>query len=130
MKRVVIYFLVVISLGAYARNVSAAGNIKSEVDMENALLAAPATPDGFMMKNGKMVTVNNGKLAMMVRDVTLPNGTVVMSSGYFMKKDGPKTELKEGELIDMDGNLIKADDTTDPKTSTDKNVNDSTKSKW
>lgn len=130
MKRLVIYALVLISLGAYARNVSTAGNMKSEESMKNAMVAAAVTTDGFMLKDGKMVTVTNGKLTAMESDVTLPNGTVVMSTGYFMKKDGLKTELKEGELIDMNGKLVKADDAADPKTSTDKNVNDSTKSKW
>jgi len=126
MKRLVLVFLVTVSLGAYARNVSDSGSMKSEAGMNNAILVVPATPDGFILKDGKMMMVNNGKWSPMVRDITLPNGTVVMSTGYYMKKDGPKTELKEGEHIDMDGNLTKMDESTIPKTSPDKSMNDTT----
>jgi len=70
--------------------------------------------------------VNNGKYTIMFKNVTLPEGTVVMSNGYFIKKGGPKTKLKEGEFIDMEGNLTKTDTTVDPKTTSDKNMNDST----
>jgi len=51
---------------------------------------------------------------------------VVMSTGYFIKKGGLKIKLKEGEFIDMEGNLTKTDTTVDPKTTSDKNMNDST----
>ena len=126
MKKLVLFFLVAVSLGAYARNISVTGKTESDVDMKNSILAVLATPDGFFMKDGKMMMVNDGKFSMMVRNVTLPEGTVVMSTGYYMKKGGAKTELKEGEFIDMEGNLTKTDTTVDPKTTSDKNMNDST----
>ena len=130
MKKLILSFLVAVSLGAYARNISVAGKMESEVNMKNSILAVPATPDGFFMKDGKMMMVNDGKFAMMVRDVTLPNGTMVMSTGYYMKKGGSKTELKEGEHIDMDGNVTKMDAMTDPKAPPAKSMNDSTKSNY
>ena len=130
MKKLVLFFLVAVSLGAYARNISVTGKTESDVDMKNSILAVLATPDGFFMKDGKMMMVNDGKFYMMVRNVTLPEGTVVMSTGYYMKKGGAKTELKEGEFIDMEGNLTKMDAMSDPKTPPAKSMNDSTKSNY
>ena len=130
MKKLVLFFLVAVSLGAYARNISVTGKTESDVDMKNSILAVLATPDGFFFKDGKMMMVNDGKFSMMVRNVTLPEGTVVMSTGYYMKKGGAKTELKEGEFIDMEGNLTKMDAMSDPKTQPAKSMNDSTKSNY
>jgi len=130
MKKLVLFFLVAVSLGAYARNVSVAGKMKSEVDMKNSILAVTASSDGFFLKYGKMMMVNDGKYTIMFKDVTLPEGTVVMSTGYYMKKGGPKTKLKEGEFIDMEGNLTNMDTTTGPETPPDKSMNDSTKSNY
>ena len=130
MKKLFLVILVAVSLGAYARNVSVTGSMKSDVGMNNAVLAAPATSDGFVLKDGKMMMVNNGKWTAMVRDVTLPNGTVVTSTGYYMKKNGPKTELKEGEHLDMEGNLTKMDESSEPMSPPDKKMNDSTSNKY
>jgi len=126
MKKLVLSLLVAVSLSVYARNFSVYGKTESGTDMKNSVLEVLDNPDGFFLKYGKMMMVNNGKYTIMFKNVTLPEGTVVMSNGYFIKKGGPKIKLKEGEFIDMEGNLTKTDTTVDPKTTSDKNMNDST----
>ncbi len=81
MKKLVLFFLVAVSTGAYARNVSVVGNMKSEGYTESTTLAGTTLTDGFIMKDGKMMMVNDGKFTMMVRDVTLSNGTKVRTTG-------------------------------------------------
>jgi hypothetical protein len=39
-----------------------------------------------------MMVVKDGKVSMMEKDVTLSNGTVIMSNGYYMKKGGTKND--------------------------------------
>jgi len=83
-------------------------------------------PDGVMMQNGKMMQVKNGQLSSLDNDVTLSNGTKIMSDGTCIKKDGTKMTMKEGQHMDMSGNL------TPMKTNKDNNmylVPDSTKKK-
>ncbi len=63
-------------------------------------------PDGVMMQNGKMVIVKNGKMTVLDYDMTLGNGTKIMSNGNYVKKDGTKMTLREGEHMDMSGNMI------------------------
>ncbi len=63
-------------------------------------------PDGYMMHNGSMVKIVNGKITPMEEDVTLSNGTMIMKNGSCMKKNGNQTMLKEGEHIDMTGKMI------------------------
>lgn len=62
--------------------------------------------DGYMMKNGKMVIVKNGQVTTMESDVTLPDGTVIMRNGSYEKKNGIKKVLREGEHVNMMGDII------------------------
>ena len=63
-------------------------------------------PDGIMMQNGKMMIFRNGNMSAMNRDTTLSNGTVIMRNGNVIMKDGTKKALKEGEHIDMSGQMV------------------------
>ncbi|MBL0052574.1 MAG: hypothetical protein IPP29_14230 [Bacteroidetes bacterium] len=63
-------------------------------------------PDGYMMLNGKMMVVKNGELSTMEKDVTLTDGTIIMKSGYYMKKGETKLMFKEGEHIDTMGKTM------------------------
>jgi hypothetical protein len=60
----------------------------------------------YRMNNGKMVVYKDGKMTTMEKDINLSNGTVIMKNGYFMKRNGTKIKLKEGEHLDMMGQLI------------------------
>lgn len=73
-------------------------------------------PDGVMMQNGKIMKVKNGQMTRLDHDMTMTNGTRIMSDGTCTKKDGSKVMLKEGQHMDMSGNMVPM------KTSTNKNM--------
>ena len=62
--------------------------------------------DGCMMKDGKMVCIKAGKMMPMEANMTMKNGMVCMPSGECMSKSGMKTMMKEGEHMDMNGNVM------------------------
>jgi len=59
--------------------------------------------DGVMMKDGKMMKA--GKAMMMKKDITFPNGNMVMIHGPMKMKDGSSHMLKEGDYVMMNGNM-------------------------
>ena len=66
-----------------------------------------AEKDAVMMKNGKMVRMQDGKeIARLDRELTLSNGTKVMMNGKMMTKDGKEMQLQEGQVMMLDGKLI------------------------
>jgi hypothetical protein len=75
-----------------------------------SFLASPvvaAEKDGVMMKDGKMVRLQEGKdIGRMDREMTMSNGTRVMMNGKMMMKDGKETQLQEGQIMMLDGKLI------------------------
>lgn len=54
---------------------------------------------GYVMKDGKMLVEENGKMTQMDKDVTLKDGTVVTTSGQVAKKDGTKLTLRRENLF-------------------------------
>lgn len=73
-------------------------------------------PDGIIMQDGKIMLVKNGQMSTPENEMTMGNGTKVMSDGSWYKKDGTKTMLEEGQHIDMSGNM------TPMKTDEDRNM--------
>jgi len=63
-------------------------------------------PDGFMMTKGIMQKYKNGKKSLLTKDVTLSNGTIIMSNGQYKKKGVVKIMFKEGEHMNLKGKLI------------------------
>ncbi len=62
--------------------------------------------DYYMMKAGKMMMVmKDGKEMPMNKDITMNNGTKCMTNGEYVTKDGKKMKMKEGDRIDMNGNM-------------------------
>ncbi len=61
---------------------------------------------GYVMKDGKMMIEEGGKMSAMTEDATLSNGDKVMTDGTIVKKDGTKTQLKEGQSVWMDGTMM------------------------
>lgn len=59
--------------------------------------------DCCMMKDGKMMCMKAGKTMPMEMEMTMKNGTKVMTDGECVDKAGKKIMLKEGEMIDSDG---------------------------
>ncbi len=63
-------------------------------------------PDGVMMQNGKLMKVKNGQMSVCQEDeMTLSNGTKIKNDGSYLDKDGRKMKMKEGERMDMSGNV-------------------------
>lgn len=63
-------------------------------------------PDGFLMKNGKVMHIKNQKMIVLKNDTTLANGTQVMRDGNYIKQGGTKVMLKEGQHLDLTGKMI------------------------
>lgn len=61
--------------------------------------------DGCMMKEGKMVVIKDSVMAPMLVEMTMSNGTKVMTDGLCRKENGTEILMKEGDHIDMAGIL-------------------------
>jgi hypothetical protein len=109
-KLIVVFIAIAISTGAYAqadstnRKTSPKDMNKNQNVQNNPV--DKSHPDGVMMQNGKMMKVKNGQMTILDQDMTLSNGTKVMSDGTYINKDGAKMMLKEGQHMDMSGNMI------------------------
>ncbi|MET4081784.1 hypothetical protein ABIB40_001733 [Pedobacter sp. UYP30] len=63
--------------------------------------------DHCMMKDGKMMVMKDGKTMPMKKDMTMKNGTMVMTNGECTMKDGKKMTMKEGDCMEMSGKMGK-----------------------
>jgi hypothetical protein len=72
------------------------------------VMPAAADMDGVMMHGGKMMMMNAGHPATaMDHEITLSDGAIVEVDGTVKSKDGKIFHLQEGEIILMDGHLMK-----------------------
>ena len=70
--------------------------------------AFAADMDGVMMHDGKMMMMKAGRPAVaMDHEVTMSDGTIVSVDGTVKRKDGTEFHLQNGEMIMMDGHLMK-----------------------
>jgi len=70
--------------------------------------AAAADMDGVMMHGGKMIMMKAGHPATaMDHEITLADGAKVEVDGTVKSKDGTEFHLQDGEMIMMDGHLMK-----------------------
>ena len=60
---------------------------------------------GVLMRNGTMMTVQDGEIAPMSKEMILGNGDKVMMNGEVIHKDGSKTKMEEGMMIDKNGTM-------------------------
>jgi uncharacterized protein DUF6799 len=69
---------------------------------------AAADMDGVMMHDGKMMMMKAGHPATaMDHEITLADGAKVEVDGTVKSKDGKEFHLQDGEMIMMDGHLMK-----------------------
>ena len=61
--------------------------------------------DVYAMIDGKMWLIKAGEKSEMTDDVTLENGTIVMTNGTVQKTDGQTITLKNGQFVDLEGNV-------------------------
>ncbi len=67
-----------------------------------------ADMDGVMMSNGKMMMMKAGEPATaMEHEVKLSDGTIVSVDGLVKPRNGKEFHLQNGEMIMMDGHLMK-----------------------
>lgn len=137
--------VVAITTGAYAQtndmNNTKSQDIKNKNTLDknyNQHSDVYNHPDGYMMQNGKVMVIKNGKLTQVEKDVTLSNGTIITKDGTYLTKGGTKTVFKEGEHMDLTGKIIPMDKSNSyNKSETEKSskkdtmylINDSTKNK-
>ena len=62
--------------------------------------------DCVMMKHGKMMMIKSGIVTSMDPDMLMTNGTRVMSDGGIYVRDGIQTKMREGQYMDMSGNMM------------------------
>lgn len=58
-----------------------------------------------MMKDGKMMSMMNGRTMPMDKKMTMKNGATVMTDGTVKWKNGKTTMLKDGDCVYMDGTV-------------------------
>jgi hypothetical protein len=61
----------------------------------------------LMMEGGKMMEMKDGKTIPMEKDMTMKNGTMVMTTGECTMKGGKKMMMKEGDCMEMSGKMGK-----------------------
>ena len=59
----------------------------------------------YIMKNGKLMEMQNGQRTALTQDATLQNGTKITSSGEVIWKDGKTQQLTNGDRVDMNGKI-------------------------
>ena len=65
------------------------------------------------MIDGKVMVVKDGNISALDKDLILPNGTTVSTTGTIKLADGTTTQLKDGDKVNMDGKVkTNADNTS------------------
>lgn len=72
-------------------------------------------PDGILMTNGMVSLTKGGKISIIEKEITMSNGTRVLSNGTIINKNGSITLMKEGEHMDLTGKLTPVKGTKIPK---------------
>ncbi len=77
--------------------------------------------DCVHMKDGRMMMMKDGKEMAMEKEMTMKDGTKVMTDGTVMKKDGEKMTMKDGDMMMMNGKMKKGGMKGDETKTEDKN---------
>ena len=59
----------------------------------------------YVMENGKVMAMKNGKEMILTQNMMLKNGATVMPDGMVKMKDGTTNMLKDGQYVDIDGKM-------------------------
>jgi len=96
-----------VSRAKYKPQIIELSNMVKDKDVAMQQLRSQANK--IMMQNGAMMIIENGVPSTMVEDFTLTNGDVIMLDGKVEKKDGTTAQMMDGDSIDMDGMMTKAE---------------------
>lgn len=61
--------------------------------------------EAYMIKDGKLMLMKDGKESAVTQDVKLSDGTTISTEGKVTWKDGKNEELKADEWIGMNGKI-------------------------
>lgn len=104
MKKLIFVFVsIAFSFASFAQT-----DTKEKVDhdkMTNHDQMDMSKVNGYMMMDGKMMMIKDGKMSRMKKAMKIGNGTKMMVDGTCVKKDGTKMTMKEGDHMDMAGNM-------------------------
>ena len=84
------------------------GKMKHKMDISTQMheMMDMSNEKHVMMQDGKVIIMRDAKMITVKAYTPLSNGTRVMSDGTIIKKDGTKTMLKEGECLNMAGEMV------------------------
>ena len=103
-KLLMLSFVFAISASAYAQTDSTRWDkSKQESTVSDSTFSDMA--DGFVKKDGRMMSLKDGELKVMESDTTLSNGTLITSTGNYKLVAGNTTPFMEGSHIDMFGKI-------------------------
>jgi hypothetical protein len=119
-KLIVISIAIAITAGAYAQldsttNKTNLGDKSKQSQKVQNNSGDKSYTDGVVLLNGKVMQVKNGQTVVLDQNLTLDNGTEIMTDGTYIKKDGSKMKLKEGQNLDMSGKIVPAKTNKDNK---------------
>jgi hypothetical protein len=103
MKKLMMISLLTLSCSAFIPTVCSAqtGSKMQEHKME-------MKEGTVMMKDSKMMAMKGGSWVPMDKEMTMNNGTKVMTDGTVMMKDGKKKMLTNGDCVKPDGMVHKS----------------------
>lgn len=61
---------------------------------------------GYIWKNGQLLQVRDGKPKALNKSVKLKNGNVLHPAGHFVLVNGERGKLREGESMDINGEVL------------------------
>lgn len=61
--------------------------------------------EAYMIKDGKLMLMKDGKESAVAQNVTLTNGTIISTDGKVTWKDGKSETLKSNQWIGMNGKI-------------------------
>lgn len=99
---------VLMVVAVFMLSISAKAQVKMDNKMDSTMhkkIHHHHAKDVVMMKDGKMMQMKSGKTTMMQKDMTFPNGAMVMTDGTMKMKDGTSHMLKEGDCVMMSGKM-------------------------
>lgn len=103
-KLLMLSIVLVFAASAFAQTDSTKWD-KSKQELNNSDSTFTDMADGYVKKDGQMMSLKDGELEVMKSDITLSNGTLVTSTGNYKLVAGTTTTLKEGSHIDMLGKI-------------------------
>lgn len=101
MKKILVLFIATsLSYGAFAQATSNKNQDKMMTESKDMM-----NKNFVMMKDDKMMVCKNGETMPMTKEIKLKNSTTVMPDGSVKTKEGKTIQMKNGEAMDMKGNM-------------------------